>query len=327
MKRKHLTFEDRKLIVSGISHGLKCNQIAQNIGCDPTSISKEIKRNRIISKPSKLNKNSMCRKLDRFPFVCGCCDKKYKNCPFTQYTYNAQIADGYAEKRLSDTRKGINLTKEEHEELIQLIRNGLEEKKSLFTIINELTFKISLPTVYRYIDKGEIEVKKIDLPYAVTYKKRKSNLKKYDYSHTKINRANRTYLDYIAFKKANNSFTVQMDFLGSVKSDTKSILTLSIVDIHFCLIFLVENKNVEKVVNIFNEIENKIGIEKFRDIFGVILTDRDPCFADFENIESNFNGEFRTRVFYCDAYVSNQKGNVENLNKQLRKYFLKNNLF
>lgn len=323
MKRKHLTFEDRKLIASGISHGLKCNQIAQNIGCDSTSISKEIKRNRIISKPSKLDKNSMCSKLDRFPFVCGCCDQKYKNCPFTQYTYNAQIADGYAEKRLSDTRKGINLTKEEHEELVQLIKNGLEEKKSLFTIINELTFKISLPTVYRYIDKGEIEVKKIDLPYAVTYKKRKSNLKKYDYSNTKINRENRTYLDYIAFKKANNSFTVQMDFLGSVRSDTKSILTLSIVDIHFCLIFLVENKNAEKVVNIFNEIENKIGIEKFRDIFGSILTDRDPCFADFENIENNFNGEFRTRVFYCDAYVSNQKGNVENLNKQLRKFFPK----
>ena len=31
----------------------------------------------------------------------------------------------------------------------------------------------------------------------------------------------------------------------------------------------------------------------------------------------------RTKVFCCDPYVSNQKGSVENMNGQLRKYFPK----
>ena len=44
----------------------------------------------------------------------------------------------------------------------------------------------------------------------------------------------------------------------------------------------------------------------------------------FLNIEfSCVTGEERTHVFYCDAFKSNQKANVENMNKQLRKYFPK----
>ena len=54
------------------------------------------------------------------------------------------------------------------------------------------------------------------------------------------------------------------------------------------------------------------------------MTDRDPCFTNYKDIEfSHVNGEQRTRIFYCDAYKSSQKGNVENMNKQLRKFFPK----
>ena len=44
---KHLTFEQRKTISSGISHGYKLKVIGENLMVDPTSISKEVKRNRI----------------------------------------------------------------------------------------------------------------------------------------------------------------------------------------------------------------------------------------------------------------------------------------
>ena len=60
------------------------------------------------------------------------------------------------------------------------------------------------------------------------------------------------------------------------------------------------------------------------DLFPVILTDRDPCFNDFDGIcFSKITGEERCKLFYCDPYVSNQKTNVENINKQLRKFFPK----
>ena len=43
---KHLTFEQRKAISNGISHNYKLKEIAETLGFDPTSISKEVKRNR-----------------------------------------------------------------------------------------------------------------------------------------------------------------------------------------------------------------------------------------------------------------------------------------
>ena len=163
----------------------------------------------------------------------------------------------------------------------------------------------------------------MDLPYAITYKKRKK-IKGYEYlENRKIDRSNRTFVDYLAFiKNYPNLFVVQMDFLGSIKTDSKSILTLTIADLHFVILFIVEKKNASKIADLFNRFEEHLGIVDFKVLFPCILTDRDPSFSDFLNIEfSHITGEERTHIFYCDAFKSNQKANVENMNKQLRKYF------
>lgn len=76
----HLTNDNRNTIASMLAHERSCKDIAEAIGCDPTTISKEIKKNRIISNPSKLKSKIPCKKLDRFPYVCGICPKKYTTC-------------------------------------------------------------------------------------------------------------------------------------------------------------------------------------------------------------------------------------------------------
>ena len=54
------------------------------------------------------------------------------------------------------------------------------------------------------------------------------------------------------------------------------------------------------------------------------MTDRDPLFTDIEGIcFSKKTGEERCKLFFCDPYVSNQKPNVENMNKQIRLFFPK----
>ena len=79
-----------------------------------------------------------------------------------------------------------------------------------------------------------------------------------------------------------------------------------------------------KVVDFFDNIEEQIGIEAFKEIIPVILTDRDPKFADINGIcFSKKTGEERCKLFFCDPYVSNQKPNVENMNKQIRLFFPK----
>ena len=113
-----------------------------------------------------------------------------------------------------------------------------------------------------------------------------------------------------------------MDFLGSIRTDLKSILTLIIPELHFVFFIYYWKKNSDKVVKVFNDFESLLGLDKFNEIFPFILTDRDPCFSKINDIEFSQNlGVQRTYLFFCDAFKSNQKASVENMNKQLRKFF------
>ena len=95
-------------------------------------------------------------------------------------------------------------------------------------------------------------------------------------------------------------------------------------NIHFSLLSIIKSPNSSKVVNFFDDLEERIGTEAFMDLIPVILTDRDPNFTDIEGIcFSKITGEERCKLFFCDPYVSNQKPNVENINKQIRKFFPK----
>lgn len=322
----HLTFEDRKKICSLLAHGKKCVEIAEALNFDPTTIAKEIKRNRVIAKDASKGQNKfLCKKLEKWPYVCATCSHKYTDCCFMQFRYNAEFAQQKYEAKLHNSRRGINLTEEEYNRLVNSIKEGFKNKRSLYASLLDSKVDISLPTVYRYISEKRVPISKMDLPYAVTYKKRKRKIKEYDYPNNKIDRTNRTYLDYLAYKKTRiNEITVQMDFLGSIKSDSKSILTLILPELHFVFLYIIENKNASKVVETFNSIEKLIGFDKFHEIFPSILTDRDPSFSDIQGIEfSHEIGVQRTYLFFCDAFKSNQKASVENMNKQIRKYFPK----
>ena len=174
----HLKEADRKRINSMLAHGNKCCEIAEAVGCDPTTIAKEIKRNRIVSKDaSKGQGKVLCKKLDRWPYVCGACKHKYTDCCFLQLKYDPTLAQRKYEARLRNSRKGINLTKEEYDRLVSAIKEGLSIKRSVYASVKASKVGISLPTVYRYISETRVPISKMDLPYAVTYKKRKAKPK------------------------------------------------------------------------------------------------------------------------------------------------------
>lgn len=129
---------------------------------------------------------------------------------------------------MTNSRKGIDIDSEKFKELDEIIKNGIDDKKSIYQITIENKEKIdkSVPTIYRYVNKGYLTKKRLDLPYAVTYKKRKHN-KKYEYSENKeIDRTSHTYIDYLAYLHKNPGIYVwQLDFLGTIKSDNNNILS------------------------------------------------------------------------------------------------------
>ncbi len=323
MKWEHLTKPQRNIISSGLSHRKKLIDIAKDLNLDPTSVSKEIKRNRIKTKTG-IRKNEVCKRIIRYPYVCNGCSQKYQGCPYDLYEYKSEVAQEKANARLINSRIGINVTEEEFNKIDKIIKEGFNNKESIYHIVNSNEGMPSVPTIYRWIKEKKLTVRWMDLPYAKTYKKRKKN-EKYAYSNNKIDRSGRTFVSYLEHRRTfPGEYTVQMDFLGTVVSDSKCILTLTIPELHFVIIKLFEKPTSEKVVSMFDKLEEKLGIHDFNLIFPSILTDRDPCFSNYIGIEfSHLTGEQRCKVFYCDCYRSNQKGNVENMNKQLRKYFPK----
>lgn len=300
---KHLTIEQRKVISNGISHNYKLREIAETLGFDPTSISKEVKKNR---ESTTIGTNiTNCKRINRWPFVCTDCPKKYNNqCCYTKYKYDAKKVQNKADINLINSRKGIDVDSYEFQKLDKIIKDGIDNKKSIYQISIENKEEIdkSVTTLYRYVNNVFLTTKRI-----------------------KIDRTGHTYIDYLAYMHKNPGIYVwQLDFLGSIKTDNNNILSFILPNLQFVLLNLIKNPNQEKVVEFFDDLEERIGTNAFIELIPVILTDRDPNFTYIKGIcFSKITGEERCKLFFCDGYVSNQKANVENINKQLRLFFPK----
>lgn len=324
-KWKHFNFEQRKIIKQGLSRDHKLVEISTLLEKDPTSVSKEIKRNRVEMHQLKSRKvYPNCKKTNRYPYVCDGCNLRY-SCGNQRFTYDPKKAQSQADSRLVESREGINMTEDEFARLNEIVKEGVEDNFSIYHIVHDNDeIDVSVPTVYRYINEGYLDTKRMDLPYAVRYKKRKR--KQYVYTENKaIDRTKRTYMDYLAYIHQHPRINIiQKDFLGSIRTDKKSILVMTIPEIHYVILFLIESPTQEKMIDIYNQLELELGLEDFQKLFPVILTDRDPIFSNYERIEMSIQtGEQRTRIYYCDPMASHQKANVEQMNKQLRRFYPK----
>lgn len=314
---KHLSLDDRKTISNMVAHGARAKEIAAILGVDPTAVSKEVKRNRTLL-TAELGE---CPKCARWPFVCDNCPKKYgKACAFTKWAYKPAAADETAAAKLRNTRRGIYMGEAEFKAADEAIKAGVAEGKSLYEIA-KLPGMPSASTAYRWVGSGILQTKAVDLPRAVKYRKRER--KQYDYGGSSKLKEGRHYLDYLAFRRENPAlYGWQMDFLGSIVSDRSAIIAFAIPELSFPLIKKLPKGDPAAVVSLIDRLEAALGAD-FGRVVPFILAD-DPCFADFTSLEfSPATGERRLRVYYADPYVSNQKGCVENLNGQLRRYFPK----
>ena len=96
-----------------------------------------------------------------------------------------QLLKKKANTNLINSRRGIDLDSEEFNKLDKIIKDKdrISENKYIYQIKieNNDTINKSVSTIYGYINKRYLTTKRVDLHYAVTYKKIKHN-KKYDYS-------------------------------------------------------------------------------------------------------------------------------------------------
>lgn len=258
-----------------------------------------------------------CKNLNHFPWVCNGCPKT-KRCQLDKYFYYSDIANNNYKNTLSDSRVGIDLTKDEFDMLDHIVSNGIKEGNPLYNIVHSFDLPVCERTIYNYFEKGYLTAKNIDLRRKVSYKKR--NKKYIDMTFLRKIKQGRTYEDYQKYLVENpDASVVQMDTVMSSQDSTKCLLTFHFVKFHFQLAILLPNKESSSVIKAINALCNNIGIESFQRLFEVVLTDNGIEFSDPLSIECEpTTGEIRTSVFYCHPYSSYEKGNCEKNHEYIR---------
>ncbi|HFU4499330.1 TPA: helix-turn-helix domain-containing protein, partial [Streptococcus suis] len=109
MKNKHLTLSDRNDIQIGIEQLKTFSAIAAKLGKDPSTISIEVRRNRVVKENSVTSNCDSCPLLKKAPYVCNACPKKRSNCGYQKQFYYAKRAQLDYEAKLSDSRTGVAL--------------------------------------------------------------------------------------------------------------------------------------------------------------------------------------------------------------------------
>lgn len=271
-------------------------------------------------------KEYICPSLRKFPWVCNGCPKT-KGCHFNKYYYYSDEANKEYKDKLVSSREGINLTPNEFKELNHTVSNYVKAGQPIYHIFKSHDLPISERTVYNYVEKGYLNIKNIDLRRKVAYKKRyqhntnKTILKKI--------KQGRTYEDYQNYIKHNpDTSIVEMDTVISAIGSNKVLLTFHFVKYHFQLAYVLESKEVINITTCINNLCNQIGIDNFKKLFEVILTDNGLEFSDPDSIEIEpETGELRARVFYCHPYASREKGHCEKNHEYIRYILPKGTVF
>jgi len=317
-KSKHLTLDDRLEIQEGLNRGATFKAIAERIGKDQTTVSKEVKRNLVVSPPSfKHTKEDgtpaeipPCPKLLKAPFVCNPCEKRHRNCPHTKQRYNAKHAQKAYETLLVESREGIPLQKESFYEMDAIVSGGIKRGQHLYHISQTNDLGVSKSTVYRHLHRGYLSVSAVDFPRVVKFKPRRT--KKPD-SIPKEAKKGRTYEDFRRFIEDNDiSSWVEMDtVIGRVGG--KVILTLDFTFCNFMAGILLENKTAAESAGKIKGLKASLASRniRFGDIFTVLLTDNGGEFANVDAFERTLSRELETLLFFCDPMQSSQKPRVE----------------
>lgn len=353
LPNKHLTYEERNFIEIGLNNGRNFTEIAKDLNKSRTTIMREVRKHKFRKNPNGFNNSKnlcknrheckrfdctkkekcyeeeICYVLTGAPYVCNGCEQKNK-CRKIKYYYYAKFANDEYSENLRTSRYGINQTKEEIYDLDKLITPLIKEKHQSISHIyanhpDEIRF--SRATMYNYVDLGVFSFKNIDLPRKVRYKKRKENERQRIRRETAI-RKGRTYEEFKEYiGKHPESSIVEMDTVEGIKGG-KVFLTLLFRQSKLMLIYLMEEKTMECVERAFDKIKEILGIDMFRKVFEVILTDNGSEFFNPISIEvDKETGEIISHIFYCDPRASWQKGAIEKNHEYIRYVLPKGSTF
>lgn len=364
-KNAHLTFDERQSIEVSLRSNLKFKEIADLLGKDPSTISKEIKNHyRVVEKPTfnpcvhRLDckhysdlcdpcrkrwggnckkcdppcyshcpdfQEQVCSRLNKPPYVCNGC-KTRNGCKLRRHLYEAKYAQSEYEAVRSESRQGFAADPEELERIDAIISPLVKQGQSIHQICVNNADLIMWDEKTIY---NYIDAGLLSVGNLDLPRKVRYRVrkKKKPVRVDKKCHVGRTYEDFQEYMAANPDVAVvEMDSVEGRKGG-KVLLTLYFRDCSLMPAFIRDANTARSVKDIFNSLYENLGHEKFVELFPVILTDRGSEFTDPMAIEFNEDGERRTRIFYCDPQRSDQKGGCEVTHEMIRRVLPKGTSF
>lgn len=341
----HLTLEERRIILTGITNGSSKTAIAQTIGKDKSTVGKEIKLHRILTHKCKMPLECTnyrkcvhgrqctpdcpeyspfkCSRRDRTPGACNGCTN-WPKCRFNKYQYCPEDAHMDYRTTLVDSRQGVNLTIQEAKGFAEVIAPLLKQGQSPYRILTaHPELRISEKTLYNYIESDVFHeiagITVMDLRRQVSRKISKKKSKGYKKRADRKYLQGRTYKDYKEYISENpDVFITQMDTVYNDETNGPFIQTFKFVNAGVLFAVIHDDKTSESMKQGVDLLESILGTEVFRKYVHVLLTDRGSEFTYADAMETGSGGTRRTRVFYCDPMQSGQKGTLENKHIELR---------
>ena len=321
-KYKHLTLSDRNDIQLGLERGETFKAIGQSILKDPTTVSKEVKRNKQIR--DSTSNNLPCPLLDKAPFVCNGCPKRRQNCGYKKIFYLAKQAQKQYEQTLVESREGTPLNSKTFWEMDKVISNGVKKGQHIFHILKTHNLDVSSSTVYRHIRKEYLSIAPIDLARAVKFKERRKSKLPSIPKEAKKGRSYEDFQNYLALNQLDS--WLEMDTVMG-RMGGKVLLTFNLSFCNFIFARLLDNKTALEVTKHLYDIKNTLhqADKDFSQLFPVILTDNGGEFARVDDIEMDVRGE--CKLFFCDPNRSDQKGRIEKNHTLIRDILPKGTSF
>lgn len=260
-----------------------------------------------------------CSKPDSPPYVCNFCSEK-RVCTNEKFVYSAKRAQASSERRRSESRQGIRISAEDMEQLDEMITKLINQGQPLAHIYAEHRDEIpvGLRSLYNYIDAGEMTIRNIDLRRKTTYRKRRRTKSK-NPTYVSNCRIGRTYEDFDKYLQSHNSEdVVEMDTVIGRKGSGNRLLTMIFRKNSVMLMFIMPNGKADSVKSVFDALESCLGLDTFKQLFPVILTDNGSEFKRVDSLELTEDYEYRTRIFYCDPHAAWQKARIEKNHEFIR---------
>ncbi len=281
---QHLTQQERYLIEYHLSIGKKQKEIAEIIGCHPSTISREIKRN--IHTPPYGDKSS----------------------------YDYLFADYKARQRKENKPKRTAFTEEVKAYVIKCLKEQHSPEQISGRIYQDIGYTISIETIYQFVyhDKARGGTLYKNLRWQNRKRKRRVHGRKRDREYGTTPRKSIHNRETIIESKSRFGDLEIDTIIG--KNHKQAILTIVDRKTKYLWIQKLIFKRSENVAKATNKI--LASVAKY---IHTITADNGSEFALYEEIENKLDIDF----YFCDPYSSWQRGLNEHTNGLIRQYLPK----